>query len=125
MGETVKLDFKKKSGSKTQKITLASGRQIIAGSKGDKELLEIKEADDKLLMTVRLTDSGPVISLKGAKLELSGMEEISLDAEKINIHSKNQTRISSRGDLEIHTQKDIDIKSREDIKLKSRLIHLN
>ena len=121
----IKVNFKKEHDSNTQKIVLNSGRQIVAKLKGDEELLEIREADDRIVLEVRLTQSGPVIAVKGARLELSAMEEISLDARKINIHSEDQTRISSQGGLEIDTQENIDIKSREDIKLESKVIHLN
>jgi hypothetical protein len=123
--KTIKVDFNKERDPKPQKIVLDSGRQIVAHSKGDEELLEIREADDKIVLEVRLTQSGPIISVKGARLELSAMEEISLDARKINIHSEKQTRISSKGGLEIDTRENIDIRSREDIKLESKVIHLN
>ena len=123
--KTIKVDFKKEHDSNTQKIVLNSGRQIVAHSKGDEELLEIREADDQIVLEVRLTQSGPVISIKGASLELSAMEEISLDARKINIHSESETRISSQGGLEIDTRENVDIKSKEDIKLESKVIHLN
>jgi hypothetical protein len=123
--KTIEVDFNKKHNSNAKKIVLNSGRQIVAHSKGDEELLEIREADDRILLEVRLTQSGPVISVKGARLELSAMEEISLDARKINIHSEEQTRITSQGGLAIDTRENIDIKSREDIKLESKVIHLN
>ena len=121
--KTIKVDFNKKHDSNAKKIVLNSGRQIVAHSKGDEELLEIREADDRILLEVRLTQSGPVISVKGARLELSAMEEISLDARKINIHSEEQTRINSQGGLAIDTRENVDIKSREDIKLESKVIH--
>ena len=123
--KTIKVDFNKKHDSNAKKIVLNSGRQIVAHSKGEVDLLEIREADDRILLEVRLTQSGPVISLKGARLELSAMEEISLDARKINIRSEEETRLSSQGGLAIDTRGNIDIKSGEDIKLESKVIHLN
>ncbi|MBU1341186.1 MAG: hypothetical protein KKE44_14870 [Proteobacteria bacterium] len=123
--KTISVNFNKANKTGTQKIFLDSGRQITVYSKEDEELLEISESDGNLSLEVRLTESGPVISLKGAKLALSAMKEISLEAQKISIHAKDHTQITSQGTLKISTDNDIDIQSNEEIKLKSKLIHLN
>ncbi len=109
----------------TQQIQLDSGRQVVIHFDEDEELLEVVEAEGEVILKVRLTDAGPVISVKGAHLELKSAESLTLESKKINIKAEQGVGIESRGGLEIDSSKEIGIHSDDEIRVVGKMIHLN
>jgi len=54
------------------------------------ELIEITAPEGEIIMKVRMTDDGPVISVSGAHLELKSTETIALEAKKIKIKAEEK-----------------------------------
>jgi hypothetical protein len=109
----------------TQQIQLDSGRQIVIHSSEHEELLEIIEIKGEVVLKVRLTDAGPVISVQGARLELKSTEALTLESKKIRIKAEEELGIESRGGLEIDSSKEIGIHSDDEIRVVGKMIHLN
>jgi len=59
------------------------------------ELIEITAPEGEIIMKVRMTDDGPVISVSGAHLELKSTETIALEAKKIKIKIKAEEKVAS------------------------------
>jgi hypothetical protein len=62
----------------TQQMQLDSGRQIVIHSNENEELLEVVETEGEVILKVRLTEAGPVISVQGTHLELKSTETLKL-----------------------------------------------
>ena len=107
------------------RMQLESGRQVMVHSSEKDELIEIAESDGEIIMKVRMTDDGPVISVSGAHLELKSTETIALEAKKIKIKAKDKVVVESKGGLEIDSSKKISIKSGDDIRVAGKMIYLN
>ena len=110
---------------KEQQMQLDSGRQVVIHSNGNEELLEIIETEGEVILKVRLTDAGPVISVKGTHLELKSTETLTLESKKIKIKAEEEVGIESRGSLEIGSSKEIGIHSDDEIRVVGKMIHLN
>ena len=107
------------------RMQLDSGRQILVHSSEKEELIEIAAPEGEIIMKVRMTDDGPVISVSGAHLELKSTETIALEAKKIKIKAKEKVVVESNGGLEIDSSKKMAIHSNDDICVAGKIIHLN
>lgn len=110
---------------KKKRLELDSGRQILIQSDGKEERLEILEPKGEVVISVRLTDAGPVITVQGAHLELTATETLALDAKKIRINAREEAVVETKGSLKIDSAKKMDIHSEDDIRVVGKMIHLN
>ena len=106
-------------------LQLDSGRQVLAHSNENGELIEITEADGDIILKILMTESGPVIYLTGAHLKLQATESIALQAKEVSIEATEKNSLKSNGTMEIKASADIDIKSEKDIRATGKMIFLN
>lgn len=107
------------------RMQLESGRQVMVHSSEKEERIEITESDGAIIMNVRMTDDGPVISVRGAHLELKSTETIALEAKTIKIKAEEEALVESKGSLEIDSSKKMAIHSNDDICVAGKIIYLN
>ena len=107
-----------------KELQLDSRRCILIRSSEKEDLLEIIERGE-VVVTVRLTDEGPVVTVQGAHLELKSTETVTLEAKEIKIKAEEKTSIESMGSLKIDSSKKMDIHSDDDIRVVAKIIHLN
>jgi hypothetical protein len=110
---------------KKKRIQLDSGRQIIVDPSEKEEVIQIVEPKGEIAMSVRMTAAGPVVTVRGAHLELKSTETITLEAKKIKIRAKEEAVVESKGSLEIDSAKKMDIHSDDEIRVDGKMIHLN
>ena len=121
------INLERSDGKKVseKELKLDSGRQVLVRSDGKEELLHIVEREGEVVMTVRMTDDGPIISVQGAHLELKSSETLALEAKKIEIKAEEEAVVKSKGKIEIGSSKKMDINSEDDIRVVGKMIHLN
>ena len=110
---------------KKKRIQLDSGRQIIVDPSEKEEVIQIVEPKGEVVMSIRMTAGGPVVTVRGAQLEIKSTETITLDAKKVKIHAQEEAVVESKGSLEIDSKKKMDIHSDEEIRVDGKMIHLN
>lgn len=108
-----------------KRIQLDSGRQIIVDSSEKEELIQIVEPAGDVVMSVRMTDSGPVVTVRGAHLEIKSTETITMEAKKIEMRAEEEAVVTSKGRMKIDSAKKIDIHSDDEIRIDGKIIHLN
>jgi hypothetical protein len=123
--EVINLERSEEEKSTKKSLQLDSGRQVLVHSDEKGELLEILERGGKAVVTVRLTDEGPVVTVQGAHLELKSTETLALEAKEIKIKAQENASIESKGSLKIDSSEKMDIHSQDDIRVVGRIIHLN
>ena len=123
--EVIKLKTSDAAQDKKKRMQLNSGRQIIVHSDEKEELIQIVEAAGDVVMSVRMTDAGPVVTVRGAHLELKSTESITLEAKEIKIRAEENASVKSKGSLEVDSAKKMDIHSDDEIRLDGKMIHLN
>lgn len=109
----------------TQQMQLDSGRRVVIHSDENEELLEIVETEGEVILKVRLTDAGPVISVQGTHLVLKSTETLTLESKKVKIKAEEEVGLESKGNLEIDSANEIDIHSDDEIRVVGKIIHLN
>ena len=110
---------------KTQQMQLDSGRQVVIHSNENEEILQIVEPEGEVILKMRLTDAGPVISVQGTHLELKSTETLTLESKKVKIRAEEEVRVESKGSLEIDSSKEMGIHSDDKIRVVGKMIHLN
>ena len=123
--EVITLEQAEVLQGRTIQMQLDSGRQILVHSHEKEEILEIVEPEGEVVMKVRLTDDGPVITVHGASLELKSSEILTLEAKKVIIKAKEEVVVESKGSLEIDSSKKMGLRSDEEIRIVGKMIHLN
>jgi hypothetical protein len=123
--EVIKLKTSDAAQGKKKRMHLDSGRQIIVHSDEKEELIQIVEAAGDVVMSVRMTDSGPVVTVRGAHLEIKSTETITLEAKEIKICAEENASVKSKGSLEVDSAKKMDIHSDDEIRVEGKMIHLN
>ena len=110
---------------KQKSVQLDSGRRVLVHSENNEERIEIIEPDGDVVVTVRMTDEGPVVSVTGAHLELKSTETISLKAKKIKLQAEEEAVVESKGSLSLDASKKMDMHSDDDIRVNGKMIYLN
>jgi hypothetical protein len=108
-----------------KRMLLDSGRQIIVDPSEKEELIHIVEPKGDIVMSVRMTDAGPVVTVRGAHLEIKSTETITLEAKEIKIRAEENASVKSKGSLEVDSAKKMDIHSDDEIRVDGKMIHLN
>ncbi|MGD8370886.1 MAG: hypothetical protein PVF76_07705 [Syntrophobacterales bacterium] len=108
-----------------RRLQLDSGRQVLILSDENEERLEIVEPDGEVAIKVRLTAEGPVVTIRGAHLELKSTETLALEAKRVKIKAEEAAVVRSEGSLEIDSSKKMDIHSENDIRVVGKMIYLN
>jgi len=80
-------------------VSFGSGRSLAVTEQGGEERVEIRAAGGALLLSVRLTDEGPVFSLSGASFEIAAAKTLSLSAETLRVSALKDITIEAGGGL--------------------------
>lgn len=106
-------------------FTSASGLryQLVAGERGD-DSLTVHGSDGRLVLSVMLTEAGPVLSVSGAAIVIEGTRALRLAAPEIELRSTGATTISTGGDLRATVGGDCHLRSEGDQRCEARAIEV-
>ncbi|XYH95825.1 hypothetical protein ACMHYB_49875 [Sorangium sp. So ce1128] len=80
-------------------VALASGRSLEIAEEEAAERVQIRSAEGQLLLSIRLTDEGPVLSLSGASLEIAATKALALSCDTLRIQAAHDADIEVGGSL--------------------------
>ncbi|WP_437318621.1 hypothetical protein [Sorangium sp. So ce385] len=80
-------------------VPLASGRSLEIAEEGAGERIQIRAAAGQILVSIRMTDDGPVLSLAGASLEIAAAKTLSLSCDTLQIQAAQDAAIEVGGSL--------------------------
>lgn len=99
-GATVTHAHAEPSAAAVQRVALASGRSVeIAAHAGGEEHLTVRAADGTLVLSLRLTSEGPVLSLSGVSLEIQAQKRLSIGCETLSVATSGDATIQVGGSL--------------------------
>ena len=114
-----------RSSPPAKSLVLDSGRRIEVTSQGDNELLVIRSKDDICMLTVTLTDQGPVFRVAAAALELVAPRSLSVSCGELRVEAKEA--ISLRGQSVDVTANlgGVQIRADDDVRIDGERVLLN
>lgn len=80
-------------------MPLASGRSLEIAEEGAGERIQVRSAEGQILVSIRLTDEGPVLSLAGVSLELTAAKTLSLACDTLRIQAAQDAAVEVGGSL--------------------------
>ncbi|MFO0840788.1 MAG: hypothetical protein U0797_00090 [Gemmataceae bacterium] len=84
----------------TSERTLPSGRSVILRV-GDSEELQVRSPDGEVELTVVLTEAGPVVRLRAARLEMETAESVDVRCKNFNVRA-DEVRVKTDGDIHLN-----------------------
>jgi hypothetical protein len=85
-------------------LQFASGRKLHVTENDRDELLCVRAPDGQIMLSIRLTDEGPVLSLSAVSLELAARKHISLASETLAIRTSGDATVDVGGALHERTR---------------------
>lgn len=103
---------------------LPSGRRVVLRFDEGQEDLEVRSAQGDLEVTITLTEAGPVVKLKGARLELESPEDVSLHCRNLEVKTSETLKLHSEGDAEL-AGRETAVLAAGDLQLQGNRLFLN
>ena len=97
--------------------TLPSGRTPPVRPDAMGEAIEVRSTSGDLELALVLTPEGPVLKLRGVRLQLESTESVDLTCKQFNVHTQQGINLTSEGEFRLKTQ--------GQSHLDAELIHLN
>jgi hypothetical protein len=91
---------------------------------GDREELEIRDAEGEVEVCVILTVEGPVVRVRGGRLELDAVDTIAVRCRRFEVQTAESTELGSAGDVRI-AGRELRVKTQDDIHLNGKFVRLN
>jgi len=85
-------------------LRFASGRTIDVTERAGDELVHVRASDGQIMLSIRLTDEGPVLTLSAVSLELAARKHLSLEAETLSIRTSGDATLDVGGSLHERTR---------------------
>jgi hypothetical protein len=96
---------------------LPSGRSVVVRLAGAGEEIEVRSPAGDVEVRITLTEGGPVVSLRAARLELDAAEEMTLSAKRLKVETTEGTELRTDGELRVHSE--------GEMHLNGKMINLN
>lgn len=80
-------------------VSLTSGRSIEVTEGGAEDRIQIRSTRGDVVLSVRVTDQGPVLSISGVSLEISASKNLALTCETLEIKATTDASIDVGGSL--------------------------
>ena len=111
--------------SEHRTIQLGSRGKVVVRSGEKEDLLEIVAPTGEITISVRLTESGPILSMKGVGLEINSADSITLNAQRVEINAGQEALLKSEGTLRVESSEKMSIRCEDDLRVVGKLIYLN
>ena len=91
-------------GSAVQVVGLRSGATVSVHTDVRGETIVLRSAGGSVDLSIRITDQGPVLTLKGVRLEIEATEELAVRCREFSVDARDGVRLTSGGDVQVRSQ---------------------
>lgn len=106
-------------------LSLSGGRTVLVLGTGGQEEIQVRSPQGEMEVQIVLTEAGPVVRLRAARLELESVEDMNLACRRFALHTQEETKLTSAGQLRLHADQQILMRSKEEMDLKGRPFRVN
>lgn len=78
---------------------LPSGRDVILHVRPDHEEIEVRSPDGLLELKISLTPGGPVVQIRGGRLEIESTDAVKVNCQKFQVNAEQGIDLQSRGNV--------------------------
>ncbi len=100
---------------------LDHGRTLHASE----SLIDIRAPSGQLELRLRMTEDGPVLTLDGVRLDITGSEHVGITCKQFVVNATESVAISSKGQALVEADEDLHVDSKSDVRIKGKKIYLN
>jgi len=104
---------------------LPSGRTITLKVDGTSEEIEVRSASGNLEVSISMTDAGPVLSLRGAKLQIESTDTVSVNCRQFELNTTHGLSMHTDGDLGLTSSGEVHLKSAGQTFIDGDYVNLN
>ncbi len=84
-----------------------SQRRIVFDFANERGEIEVRTEDGALELRITLTESGPVLSVSAARIELSATETVAVRCRNFEVETTESMRLRSAGPIEVKAAGDL------------------
>ncbi|HMC66564.1 MAG TPA: hypothetical protein VKI65_16645 [Gemmataceae bacterium] len=103
---------------------LPSGRSVVLRVGECNEELEIRSPQGEMEVRITLSEDGPVVQLRSARLELEAADSFAVQCRRLELNSAEGLQLSSNGDIEI-VGREMRVLTEGDVHMNGDIIHLS
>jgi hypothetical protein len=102
---------------------LSSGHRVEISL--DEQIIDVFNIEEKLQVSIRLTDKEPIVQLEGAKIQMKSTTDIDMTCENLHVNTNEDLYLNSKGAVTIDSQEELHINCEMDIRIQGKIIWLN
>ena len=80
---------------------LPSGRTVSVRTADGREEIEIRSAGGEMEVRIVLTPQGPVLQLRGARLEIDSTDTVAVNCRSFEVKAADGVKIQAAGDIDV------------------------
>lgn len=103
---------------------LPSGRTLVVRVGAEGEELEVRDRAGALELSISLTEAGPMVRIRAARIALESPETISLQCRRFEVDATDAVQLRSGGEVRIEAR-GMRVRTEEDVHLDGAMIRLN
>lgn len=105
-------------------LDLPSGRQVAIRVDEDREELVLVGQDGYVELQVVLDESGPILKLPAARIQLKGADTLDLSARRVRLHADEDLTLEGAR-VDVRSQSNVELEADDDVRVRGRYIYLN
>jgi hypothetical protein len=104
---------------------LPLGRRVVVHVGGSDAAIEVRSPEGEIEVRIEVTQAGPVVRLRGARLEIESPDAVAVRCQRLEIAASERAEIRSEGDVKVAAGGAMDLDAKRDMKLVGDRIFLN
>lgn len=104
---------------------LPSGRSVLVRADERGERVEIRSPGGELELRIALTESGPVLTLRGARLEIDSTDTVAVNCRRFELNTTEGVALKAAGDIDLRSAAEFRLKTQGDTWIDGKMVMLN
>jgi hypothetical protein len=113
------------NGNLAHRGVLPSGRTVLVRVDGRGEAIEVRSATGEMELRIALTDQGPVLSLRGARLEIDAADTVAVNCRRFEVRTTGGVMLDAAGDIALRSGAETQLRSAGDTYIDGQMVKLN
>ena len=105
--------------------SLPSGRRVVVRLEDDGETLEVVSPGGDIEVGIRLTPEGPVLKLRGARLEIDSTETVAINCRRFELSADEVLELRAGAGVAVQSDADIQFRSEGQTHIDGDWVNIN